>query len=81
MTLDEFWQHIDAWRASAGEDREGQIAPMYDLLEQLNANELVSFERHLRACVKAAKRTDIYAAITIIDGCWVPAVWAKFHRE
>jgi hypothetical protein len=31
----------------------------------------VSFDTHFRECLRAANRTDLWAAVTLLDGFWV----------
>jgi hypothetical protein len=71
MDRAEFWLLIEACRDQAGGDQAAQTAAVYDRLERLSAEEVVSFDTHFRACMRAARRTDLLAAATIIDGFWV----------
>lgn len=58
---------ISRCRIQAVDDHAVQMAALFDGLERLSAEEVVSFDTHFRACMKAANRTEIFAAATIID--------------
>lgn len=70
MDRAEFWRLIEDTRAQSDGDQEEQMASLYGLLEALSPDEIVSFDTHFRACMRDARRTDLLAAATIIDGFW-----------
>jgi hypothetical protein len=71
MDRKHFWRLIEASRKQGGGDQATQADALYGLLRELSPDEVVRFDTHFRLCMRAANRTDLYAAATIMDGFWV----------
>lgn len=69
MSKQEFWALIDQSKRGT-EDTDEQMDKLRELLGRLNADEIISFNFHLRQAIRDAFRWDIWAAAYIInDGC------------
>jgi hypothetical protein len=70
MDVKQFWRIIEESRRRAKGDQAAQADALYDLVERVAPDEVVSFDEHFRNCMYAANRTDLLAAATVIDGFW-----------
>lgn len=64
----DFWNLIDASRLAADNDPEAQVDTLGELLLQLEADEIVEFDRLMAEHVNRAYHWDVWAAAYIIGG-------------
>jgi hypothetical protein len=67
MDLDRFWSIIEKSRRGAA-DAEAQGERLIALLEQLEAEEIIAFERVLQERIRDAFRNDLWAVAYIMNG-------------
>ena len=68
MTLDAFWQLIEAEKDSAGADVEARVHALRSVLSGLSGDELQAFQNHFDRQVSESYRWDLWAAAYIING-------------
>ena len=68
MTIDEFWQFVDAAKDAAGSDPDARVGALQSVLGNLNADELQSFQNHYDQQIRVSYRWDLWAAAYIMKG-------------
>ena len=68
MENSQFWNLIDSARAAAGGDPDEQVEELAELLNDLDADELVEFERIREEYHRRAYHWDLWGAAYLING-------------
>lgn len=68
MDSDQFWQIVDAAQAKAGDDIDGRVEALKNLLANEDLDDLQSFQNHSDEMIRRSYNWDLWGAAYIING-------------